>query len=262
MKTGVIVTTKDRFKCLERSLPQIARAAAQVNAAVLLVDDGSSYNPDRVAELCSNCARDVIRVDHLEIPQNRGLACALNIGLSYFLADPDIKSIHYFQDDVEVDHLAIAACNEIIGFFPAHCVTGHDAEEHRAKGDAPCIPSGFPVVMNGIEPRRRESCRATHMAASDIAWRSVMPIRSRGLGLPSRQIRDPKNPEARGTGSGVDWWIVRDSPHKLPVLCVPRLVRTFAWKKTDSTWDNEQIAGEDPPLSRAAIQEWANARSS
>jgi hypothetical protein len=95
------------------------------------------------------------------------------------------------------------------------------------------------------------------MAATREGWSRVMPIRSRGLGLPGTRIMDGK----RGTGSGVDWWIVRDSPNRLPVLCIPGLVRTFAWKAEDSTWLNTQIAGEDAPLSRAAIQEWVNARS-
>jgi hypothetical protein len=59
----------------------------------------------------------------------------------------------------------------------------------------------------------------------------------------------------------VDWWITRDilvvtGRPALPVYCIPGLVRTFAFKAADSCWGNEQIAGEDAPLSRYAIADW------
>lgn len=271
MKSAVIVTTYNRPQCLARSLPQIIAAAKEVRAQVLVVDDGSQspeYGPSLkeicIKTQCSEAGRYVPEGDEyssgihlLEMPSNRGLAGALNIGLSYWLADPSIEAIHYFQDDVEVDPLAIAACSVLLNATKGACVvTGHDAREHRERKDLPCHPDNcFGIYMRG-----RDSCRATHMAATRESWLRVLPIPSRGLGLPSKTIRDKAHPERRGTGSGVDWWVVRDSPNKLPVLCVPGLVRTFAWKREDSCWDNEQIAGEDAPLSRAAIQEWVNAR--
>lgn len=254
MKTAVIVTTYNRPACLARSLPQIVAAAKEVDAEILVVHDEEYSSLECIDYQWGSRERNE-SVSHMWLPENRGLACALNIGLSYFLADPTIEAISYFQDDVEVDPLAIAACNAVLGILDGGClVTGHDAREHRERHDLPCV--GEKTDRLKIKLRGRNSCRATHMSALVRDWKGVMPIPSRALGLPSREIRDPVHPEKRGTGSGVDWWIVRDSPNRLPTFCIPGLVRTFAWKKADSTWDNESIAGEDGPLHRNAIAEW------
>ena len=267
MRSAVIVTTFNRPAFLARSLPQIVAAAKEVGSPVLVVDDGTRwsetrYEGSRVTIGPSDDTLELMKkildcgATMLSLPENRGLAGALNIGLSYWLADPSIEAIHYFQDDVEVDPLCIAACNVLLNATAGHCVvTGHDAREHRERKDLPCSPDNcFGIYMRG-----RDSCRATHMAAHVDTWKRVLPIPSRGLGLPSKTIRDVHRPELRGTGSGVDWWIVRDSPNRLPVLCIPGLVRSFAHKRQDSTWDNESIGGEEPPLHRDAIKEWVEA---
>lgn len=251
MKTGVFITTFNRGKMLAETLKTVVPAANEVGAQVLVVNDGGdkadcdfyagigdavyrSYDPSPVT---------------LHLPQNRGLACAMNVGLAWFLADPSIEAISYFQDDVEVDPLCIAACNVALERCVS-VVTGHDAKEHMEKGDW-----GY-GTFNGVNVRGRNSCRATHMAATVESWKRVLPIPSRGLGLPGTRIMDGK----RGTGSGVDWWVVRDSPNRLPVLCIPGLVRSFAHKAEDSTWKNESIGGEEPALSRDAISGWIEGR--
>src|SRR6185436_15013232 len=126
-------------------------------------------------------------------PENRGLAGALNIGLSYWLANPSIQAISYFQDDVEVDPLCIAACNEAIqqmgpaDFERGMVVTGHDAKEHRERWQ---LERYFGSSFSGIDMFKRGSCRATHMHAHIDAWKKVLPIPSRGLGLPGTRIMD------------------------------------------------------------------------
>ena len=245
MKTAVIVTTFNRPACLARSLPQIVAAAREVGAPVLVVHDEPFYRDKEIESVCG-----VPEVESLWLPQNRGLAGALNIGLAYWLADPSIEAISYFQDDVSVDPLCIAACNEVLEVLGEFLVTGHDAKEHREKGTKDM------TTRSGVNPSRRQSCRATHMMATRESWLRVLPIPSRGLGLPGTRIMDGK----RGTGSGVDWHIVRDSPNRLPVLCIPGLVRSFAHKATDSTWLNESIGGEEPVLSRDAIKGWVESR--
>jgi glycosyl transferase family 2 len=254
MKTAVIVTTYNRPACLTRSLPQIVAAAKEVGAPVLVVDDGSVMTEavPGFDEIAMRQPRTGLGATWIWLPENRGLAGALNIGLSYWLADPSIDVIHYFQDDVDVDPLCIVACNEGLDQPSGHdyLVTGHDAREHREKGDE------FATIMPGMNWRQRKSCRATHMSAHVSAWKRVMPIRSRGLGLPGTRIMDGN----RGTGSGVDWYIVRDSPNRLPVFCIPGLVRSFAHKAKDSTWLNESIGGEEPALSRDSIKSWLESR--
>src|SRR6185436_13666813 len=119
MKTAVIVTTFNRPACLARSLPQIVAAAREVGAPVLVVDDGSEMTEEvpingHFSGLAIRQPRIGLGATWIWLPENRGLAGALNIGLSYWLADPSIQAISYFQDDVEVDPLCIAACNEAI----------------------------------------------------------------------------------------------------------------------------------------------------
>jgi hypothetical protein len=250
MKTAVVVTTYNRPACLARSLPYIMIAARKVNAPVLVIDDGSPDASDYAREGAS-----IYGASFIGLPWNRGLAGAMNIGLSFFLADPEIEAIHYFQDDVEVDPLALAAINDVLAQVGDFCVTGHDAKEHHAKPHSPICDSPFGPIC-GIMTRLRPSCRATQMSALRSAWTKVMPIRSKGLGLPKRVPRAPNDPEQRGEGSSVDWWIVRDAPRRLDTICIPGLVRSFSHKAEDSTWGNPQIAGEDGPLHREAIKGW------
>jgi hypothetical protein len=280
MKTAVIVTTYNRPACLARSLPQICAAAREVGAPVLVVDDGSVMTEavPGFDEIVMRQPRTGLGATWIWLPENRGLAGALNIGLSYFLADPDIEAIHAVQDDVEIDVLAFAACNEVLAATPNSdegrdfdvIVTAHDAAEHHAKTHSKIVDSpatqgnvwpfawhGDGEIVKGIKIRRRPSCRLTHVAMKREAWISLMPIPSRGLGLPGTKTMDGN----RGTGSGADWHLCRDSKNAKPVLCIPGLLRSFAHKAADSTWLNESIGGEEPPLSRASIQEWVNARS-
>lgn len=247
MKWAAFVTTFDRRGSLARSMPSIMAACARVDAKVCIVNDGG-YHGDAYEFKRSCCV--------IDLPQNRGLAAAWNIAFGYIMADPSIEAIAEWQDDTETLPETLEVLDAVLSRHPQYLVTPHDAAEHHAKPHSQIVDSPGPVV-DGIRTRLRPSCRATMMAAKVDAWRRVLPIPSRGVGLPSKKIRDGN----RGTGSGVDWAVVRDHPNALPVLCIPGLVRTFAWKKEDSTWDNQSIAGEDGPLHRDAIREWVNARS-
>jgi glycosyltransferase involved in cell wall biosynthesis len=223
---GILVTTYNRPEALARSLPQIAALGARV----LLVDDGTVGIQPWAFDI--NCAL----VDYLKIPWNRGLACAMNIGLSYWLADKSIEWVSYFQDDCDVHPKTL----EILAKFhgESKILTGHDAGEH------PGFNSG---KLNGIDYIKKMSIRATHIHAHRDFWESIMPIPTRGLGAPKR------TGEGRGLGSNVDWWMVRDSPNscqktKQPIICAPGLVRSFLWQGKDSCWNNTQKSGEEPPL--------------
>jgi glycosyltransferase involved in cell wall biosynthesis len=222
---GIIVTTYNRPEALIRSLPQICA----LGAPVLVVDDGSQ------AKWTDELVRTAI-ADYLYIPHNRGLAAALNIGLSYWLADKSVDWISYFQDDVDVHPEALKILSRLHGRVPL--LTGHDAGEHNAT---------LTETIDGIPVKHKLYIRATHMHASAEFWRSVYPIPTNELGTPKR-----KGP-GKGMGSNVDWWIVRDSPHSTraigkDILCVPGLVRSFLWRGENSCWGNTAKAGEEPPL--------------
>lgn len=224
---GVFLTTYNRPAALARSLPQITAQAARV----LVIDDGSdpSWENEEIAARAGAL--------YLRIPENRGLACAMNIGLSYFFADARIQAISYFQDDVDVHPRTLAIMEKLQG--RAFLLTGHDAGEHRAYSHMDCF--GIAVTM-------KRSCRATHMHARVNFWRSIYPIPTNEMGTPKK-----KEGNGRGTGSMVDWWITQRSPRSTGrtmgrLWCVPGLVRTFLHKAEDSCWNNEARAGEDPPL--------------
>jgi glycosyltransferase involved in cell wall biosynthesis len=227
---GILATTYNRPDALYKTLGQLLA----LQAPILLVDDGSDIdNPcmEIIGEICEKHG-----IKQLYLPENRGLAAALNIGIDYWLADKNIDWISYFQDDVEVNPKTL----EILSGFhgQSQILTGHDAKEH---------PSFEPGRMNEISYCKKWAIRATHIHAHREFWKSVMPIPTRELGAPKRQG------SGRGLGSNVDWWIVRDSPNscqktKQPIICVPGLVRTFLWKAEDSCWNNTQKAGEDAQL--------------
>ena len=83
--TVILMTTYNRPHRLAASL----RTIAMLGAPVLVVDDGSYPQHDSAyAEIYKTFDVRVLR-----LPDNRGLSCALNAGLSYWLADPRVESI-------------------------------------------------------------------------------------------------------------------------------------------------------------------------
>jgi hypothetical protein len=224
-RRAVLVTTYGRPAALRRSLPQIVA----LGAPVLVVDDGSP-EPARAANraICADAG-----ATYLALPDNRGLPAALNVGLSVLMADPAVRWISYFQDDVDVRADTLALLGRLEDADARPLLTGDDAGEH---------PPTDQAEIAGIAVTRKRSTRATHLHAHVDYWAGVMPIPSPYLGAPKPH---------RGA-SMEDWWIVNHAPRSaeqrgLPVICVPGLVRTFLWHHDDSTWGNPNRP--DPPLS-------------
>lgn len=222
---GVIVTSYNRPEALARSLPQISA----LGAPILVIDDGS--DPARAATLADVAALVGARVCRL--PENRGLAAALNVGLAYWLADRRAEWISYFQDDVDVSPSLFAELERAAAEYPAELYTGHDSPKH----------AGLPAP-EGV--KFKLSAAGLHLHARAHFWASIMPIPTYELGAPHRREGRP----GRGVGSNVDWWITRDAPARMVqggyIVCVPGLVRTFLHRAADSTWGNGVAA--DPPL--------------
>jgi len=239
---AVLVTTFNRPQALALALPFIKTAADHVGAPIIVVDDGSEPGSSVTNQeiILSN---GLSKASLLSIPQNRGLACALNIGFSYLLADANIEWISYFQDDVEVDPLCLEVMQNIVEpAFPL--MTGHDAKEH-------VVDEAFD--HKGVRFLLKQSIRATHMHLSRGLCEKLLPLPTRELGCPKRVLG-----QERGLGSNVDWvisdFVVKRAGYS--IACIPGLVRTFLWKEEESCWGNTQKAGEDPPLSRDAIRGW------
>lgn len=259
MKIAVVVTTYNRPEALGDTLPQVFEAAKNVQSAneVLVVDDFSERMLD--VETVVDAQLGYVRL--LRLPGNRGLAGSLGVGIAYWLADPTVDAIAYFQDDVDVHPAVLAIGAAVLREFPHHLFTGNDPNHERAAEGFDEHPLGKEAGLplgSGIRAWHKASCRGTMMMASRASWSHVMPLRSNGLGFPKRLPGQLEN--ERGQGSGVDWWIVRDAPHPLPVLCVPDLVRIRLWEAKDSTWNNKMRAGADRPLSEQHITGWLEKR--
>jgi hypothetical protein len=221
---AILMTTFNRPAALKRSLPQLAG----LGCAVVVVDDGSAGAAAREnAALC-----DRFQVTRLVLPENRGLAAALNVGLAYLLADRSLGWISYFQDDVDVAPNAMAELRALGDPTERPLLTGYDADEHPAARQA--IIAGHPVLLKSSSP-------AVHLHAHVAYWKSVLPIPSEYIGAPRR----------RWEASLEDYWIVNHAPQALTkrglmVTCLPGRVRTFLHHAADSTWNNPNQP--DPPL--------------
>jgi hypothetical protein len=221
---AVLVTTYERPGALQRSLPQIVA----LGAPVLVVDDGSSVEVREANRAICAAAG----ATYLLLPDNRGLPTAQNVGLSVLMADPAVRWISYFQDDVDVRPDALERLAAVEDAQTRPIITGYDADDHQPVDQ---------VEIAGVLVKRKRSTPAMHLHAHVDYWAGVMPI-------PSPYVGAPK--PVKGS-SLEDWWIVNDAPQSAErrgvlVICVPGLVRTFLWHRDDSTWDNENRP--DPEL--------------
>lgn len=218
MNCGIVITTHNRPYALARSLPLILK----LEARVIVVDDGSN---EQYAEKIQSITRKY-NVPLLMVCENRGLCCALNMGISYWLADSAIEWISSFNDDVDVHPGLLAIMEKVQERKLRPLCTGHDAYEHPSKTQTN-IAGQFVLIKN--------SCRGVHLHAHRDYWKGVMPIPTPYLGAPKQ------NKGLRGQGADEDWWITCWSPNSvvkrgLYVTCVPGLVRVFLYSATDSTW--------------------------
>lgn len=217
---AITVTTHNRPQSLERSLPQLQ--ALQV--PIVVVDDASTLeNAQRNRQIA-----DQLQIPLIYIPDNRGLPHAMNVGISYWLADPDITWISYFQDDVDVEPDIFKILEEIQDPQERPLLAGRDALEH---------PTVRTEDIAGYEVLLKRSMPGQHLHAHRDYWSGVLPIPTPYLGAPKPDKGKP------GQGADEDWWITAWSPNSIAkrggyVICVPGLVKTFRTSAQDSTWGN------------------------
>jgi hypothetical protein len=217
--TAAVVTTYDRPEALARSLPGIAA----LGLPVVVVDDGSA--PENRDE--NERTARAHGAWFIALPDNRGVAAALNIGLDFWLADKRIRWISYFQDDVEVDPGLVAAMRRYQDAERQPLLTGFDSGEHAAITR---------IVDDGYELKFKETTSGQHLHAHRSYWRDVMPVPTSYLGAP----------KAGQGGSHFDFWVTATAPKSLAarqqnLLCVTGFVRHFAWLAHDSTWGNSTL---------------------
>jgi len=232
-RTVALITTFERPESLARSLPQVAALGVEI----LVVDDGSRpRTAERVAELCDRHGAHGLHLAH-----NRGLPTAQNVGLAWWLADPDVAWISSFQDDVDVHPETLRRLALVQDARRRPILTGRADAAH---------PSFGRERIAGVEVVRMRSAPGVHLHAHRDYWRDVLPI-------PTPYLQAPKPDRGRaGQGADEDFWVTCWSPRSIAkrggyVACVPGLVRTFASRARSSTW-NPRAAPPDPPLARGA----------
>lgn len=95
---GIIIVTYNSARYLPRLLDSIYRQTEQ-GFKVLIVDNNSE-------DICWPDYDRKINVIHLE--ENRGYAAACNVGIDYFMPDPEISSLLILNHDVHLDRECFA----------------------------------------------------------------------------------------------------------------------------------------------------------
>jgi glycosyltransferase involved in cell wall biosynthesis len=209
---AAVVTTYNRPECLERSLPQIVA----LNIPVVVVDDGSSFEQAAANQKIA----DQYQVPLLYIPNHRQSPSAINMGVSYWLADPTIAWISYFQDNVQVKPETLAVLTQIQDAKERPLLTGWDAQEHTViRTDS----------IAGHKILYRRSTSGVHLHAHRDYWAGVLPIPT-----PNRA----EHIDQAAAATDEDWWITAWAPKSIAkqggyIICAPGLVNQFDVTKTE-----------------------------
>lgn len=211
---AAVVTTYGRPAHLDRCLASLARTGVRM----LVVGDGSPTAPEDAAVAARHGAL------HLALPGNRGISAALNAGLAFWLADPDIAWISTFNDDVEVAPELFERLGAFEARKPRPLLSGYHNRWHRRD---PALAQPGPDGEFAVR-----SAAGVHLHAHRDDWAAVMPIPTVVLGAP-----------VPGIAAEEDWWISTWAPRSAakagrPILVLPGLVETFSAGGADSTWGN------------------------
>ncbi len=231
--TAALVTTRARPDALARTLPQLQRAGAPI----LVVDDASHED---VAARNRAIAR-ACGARYLRFPDHRGLPAAINVGIEYWLADPDVTWISYFQDDVDAHPEIYARLAKVQDPDAWPILTGRLSTRHPDYGRQ-TIGGEEIVLMRGISGQ--------HIHAHRDYWKRILPVPSPYLGAPRH------GGDLAGQGPEEDFWISAWSPASVTkqgghVACLPGLVRAFLHSAEDSTW-GRALGEVDMPIAGSA----------
>jgi glycosyltransferase involved in cell wall biosynthesis len=208
--SAAVITTYNRPWCLERSLPQIL----QLGIPVVIVDDASS--PAYLQE--NQAIAERYQVPLLHLPDHREQSSAINVGVSYWLADSDITWISCFRDYVTVKPEALNTLGQVQDAELRPLLAGYDDADH---------PTLATETIAGQTVLLKRSMSGLHFHAHRSYWTNILPI-------PTPYLNHPKPHQAVFEGAGVDedWWITAWSPHSITkrggyVVCIPDLVAQF-----------------------------------
>lgn len=207
---AAVITTYNRPWCLEKSLPQVLK----LGMPVVVVDDSSSPGHFRTNQSITSR----YQVPLLRLPSHREQSSALNVGISYWLGDPDIAWISCFRDNVTVKPDALRILTQIQDAQTRPLLAGCDDADH---------PTLEVDTIAGHSVRLKRSMSGLHFHAHRDYWTAVLPIPTPYLNAPK-----PNQDHLKPGGIDEDWWITAWSPRSIAkqggyVICVPDLVSSF-----------------------------------
>ncbi|MCU0566179.1 MAG: glycosyltransferase family 4 protein [Oculatellaceae cyanobacterium Prado106] len=229
---ALVVSTADRPQNLARSLPQLAA----LGLPILVIDNASTV--DHAAQ--NQQLVDPLTAEHavtlLRLPTVRSQPALLNIGINYWLADPEISWISYFQDNVDVKPDTWKILQAIQHPRSRPLLAGWDDDQHETLQEETI--ADHPVVL-------KRSLSGLHLHAHRDYWASVLPI----------PTPDPRSMRP-GQGTDEDWWITAWAPHSMAkrdgfVVCIPGLVTPF---------DTANVNAAEQPLTMPVRQQMAIAQ--
>ncbi|MGE4012003.1 MAG: glycosyltransferase family 2 protein, partial [Alphaproteobacteria bacterium] len=219
--SAAVVTTFNRPWALRRTLRSLSREFRHV----LVVDDGSQpLNAFRNKWIARKA-----RATYLRVPYNLGNANGITVGVSHWLAHPEVAWISAFNDDVDVvpgtgDVLARVARASPFA-MEATLISGFFNPYHPPLGE---------TELAGRRVLFARSTSGHHLHAHRNYWAGVLPI-------PTQYFRAPKPVGGLypGQGCDTDWWIGSWAPRSCvkqggEIIVVPGLIENFG--AGASTW--------------------------
>ena len=222
-KTGILITTYNRPEALIKLLYQLKDRPEEV----LIVNDGSDT---RFEQQYQQIEEKFPQFTYITNPKNMGLVFSMNTGFSYFLSDPEIEWIHYFQDDVVIkDDDFFTKTRQVADRNKYPVVSGIYHELHKIFKK---------TTIESLEVYLLRSAPALHFLVHRLYLMKNMPIPNPYVGAPKPDRGKP------GQGSDEDWWLFSWSPQSIvkrggyivsiPGLCATELNPEFStWVKKD-----------------------------
>ncbi|MCU0524741.1 MAG: glycosyltransferase [Elainella sp. Prado103] len=199
---AAVMVTHNQAGLLARSLAAIA----DLKIPMVVVDDGS-IEPHRTA---NQILVEQYGAQLLALPTHQGAAAAINVGVGYWLTQPEIQWISCFQDNVQVQAELRRGLEAVQHPQNFPLLTGYDAPEHASVGSQPI--GDYRILL-------KQATSGVHLHAHRDYWQGVLPV-------PPLYSQSQL---AAGQSSDADWWITAWSPRSIlkqggQVACLPGLV--------------------------------------
>ncbi len=218
-KQGIFITTYNRPHNLKQLLQQLSNRKEEI----LVINDGSDEKYNEEYQQIKNEFPNISYIDNIK---NIGLVFSMNTGYNYFLSDPDVEWIHYFQDDIVLRDDFFEVIDKIKDKKQRPVLTGMHRDPHKIFDKK---------IVNDIEVYLLRSAPAHHILLHRQYLQDNLPIPNPYIGAPKPNLGK------QGQGSDADWYLLSWSPNSIVkknkyIIAIPNLLTTDM-SADKSTWD-------------------------